>query len=163
MHNFPDLSAIINFLALTGILVFLLRKPLNKFLGTRSQNMKKSVEEAEQLRIQVEKMVREYESKLGKLDDEVARILEEAKVAGEKEKEKILIRAKVMAEKILEDARIASERERELAKRKLQKQAVSLAAAQAAKVLKNRVTEKDHQLFTQELLKQLEAKHVQKH
>lgn len=155
----PSWPSIINFILLLGALTYLLRKPLGKALFGRQEKVAKAVEESEALRQEVEKMVCDYEGKLAQLDTEIAKLITDAKEEGEREREEILVRAKETAGRIVEDARVAGIRETERMKQKLQHEVVGKAILQASKLLKGKVTEKEHLLFTDELVNSLEEYH----
>ena len=154
-HGIP-MATLVNFGILVVALAFLLRKPLGATLAARRNEVKKAVDEAEELRITVEKMVHEYEGKLKHLDQEIERTLEEARKEGEKEHRRILNRAEDTAQKIREDALRAVEKEAERMKKKLSKELIVEAARQASEILRSRFGQTEHQLFTKQLITGLE-------
>jgi F-type H+-transporting ATPase subunit b len=153
----PSWSWIFNFALLGAILVYFLRKPLRASLFGRRDKIAKAVEESERLRLDVDRMMLEYEGKLGELDAEIAQLMAEAKADGERECERIVERARQTADKIMEEARQAAARETERVKRVLQKEVVEQAILEATKMLRGKVSEKEHQLFLDEFVKGLEA------
>jgi F-type H+-transporting ATPase subunit b len=155
----PSFSSLFNFGLLIIALVYFLRKPIREGLFGRREKIAKAVEESERLRQEVERMLREYEAKLAQLDGEVALLMADAKAEGEKERERIVERARPTAEKIMEDARNAAARETERAKARLQKEVVERAVLEAMTMLRGRIGEKEHQLFTDEFVKGLEKGH----
>ena len=150
------LSIIVNFVLLVVGLVYVLRKPIGEALTGRHDGVKKAVDEAEELRRKVERMVKEYEAKLANLDTEMAQILAEAKAAGEKERQEILARAQRMADKIREDAARRAKKEMDKMRNELEQDLVAQAIQEALTLLRKRVSEKDHQVFTQHLITHLE-------
>ncbi len=156
-HHFPSFSSVWNFLLLIAALIYFLRKPIREALFGRQEGISKSVEESEKLRQEVEAMVREYDAKLKGLDREVFRLMEEAKEAGERERERILERARQTAERIVEDAKALAERETDRVKRKLQQEIVEKAIRQATELLAGKITEKEHRRFSDELVNRLEG------
>jgi ATP synthase F0 subunit b len=154
----PSWSWIFNFALLGATLVYFLRKPLRETLFGRRDKIAKAVEESERLRLDVERMVAEYEGKLGELDAEIAQLMAEAKADGKRECDKIVERARLTADKIMEDARQAAARETERVKRQLQREVVEKAILEATRMLRGKVSEKEHRLFVAEFVKGLEAK-----
>jgi F-type H+-transporting ATPase subunit b len=148
---------LLNFILLIGALVYLLRKPVAAALHLRHDKVRTEAEESERLRLEAEKMVRDYGQKLAGLDAEIAELLATARAEGESERKKILERARLTAERILEDARQAAAREAERVKERLQKEVVEEAVRLASERLVGRVTEKEHRLFTETLMKRLEG------
>lgn len=150
---------VFNFLLLLSLLGWFLRKPIGGFLQLRHDGVKQDVEKAETFRVEVEELKRVYEEKLSCLDAEIEKILQEARAQGERERKKILERAERMAQKIREDAVLAAEKEKGRMIRRLERETLSGATAEAAKLLRAKVTEADHKIFVQELIDHLEAKH----
>ena len=149
--------ATINFLLLVGILFYFARKPVGKTLDDRRAKIAQAVAEAEELRVTVEKMVREYEAKLAGLDAEVARILKEAKEDGERERVRILARAEETARRIREEALRRAQGEAERIRHKLETEVAAMAVARAREVLQTRMTEREHRAFVDELVSHLEG------
>lgn len=156
MQSFPTLSSIFNFLVLMGILIYLLRKPVSAHLNNRSQAIEKNLQESEALREQALKMLQEYESKMNSLESEVEKILQKAKSDGEKEKERILKRAEVMAAQIVENARLGADRESMRIRKKIENQVMQKAVEKAKHDLSQNATVKDHQMFVDHFIAQLE-------
>ncbi len=150
---------VFNFLLLMGLLAFALRKPIGVYLKTRHEGVKEEVAKAEAVRLEAEELKTKYQQKLSSLDEEVDKILNEARKMGEQERKKILDRAERLAEKIREDAIIAAEKEKGRLIRKLEQKTLSGASVEAAKMLKNKATQADHQAFVQELIRHLETQH----
>ncbi len=147
---------VVNFVVLVAALAVLLRKPLREmFLGKKAQ-VRQAVDEAEELRIKVEEMVAEYGGRLARLDEEIAGILKDARNEGEREKAEILERARKMAERIEADAKLAAEKERLRVLRELEAQTLAAALRRAEELLKKQVTEREHRMFTDELIETLE-------
>jgi F-type H+-transporting ATPase subunit b len=148
---------LLNFVLLLAGLVYFLRKPIGQALTGRHEKIRGDVNESERLRVEAETMLRDYGEKLAALDAEISKLLTEAKEDGEKERARILERARVAAERIVEDARQAAARETERVKARLQKEVIDQAILAAARKLQGRVTEKEHHLFADELIRKLEG------
>ena len=155
VHSFPELAAIINFIVLAGALVFAIRKPLKGFLATRSDVIRVNVEESERLQQEALNLVRTYETKLAKLDEEIKSLINDARQDGEKEKVEILARADRMSQQIIENAKNMATREIEKQKDRLQKDLMTKVIEEARKNLKEKVTEKDHGQFTQRFIEEI--------
>ena len=108
----PEIPRTINFLIFAGILIYLLRKPLSRFLNERLAGIRRDLGEARAKRENVEARLREIESRLGRLDGDIA----ELKTAAERESvaEQVRIRAATGIE--LEKLRAFAGREIEGAK-----------------------------------------------
>jgi len=156
--GYPWVS-LLNLLVLIAILVIFGRKGLRDYLRGRRAEVADAVAEAEQLRMRAEAMAMAYRLKLEQLEQEMEQILKEAREAGERERQRMLEWARGSAERIRQDAERTGEAERERVRKKLEAEILAAAAARAEGVLRSRVTEEDHRLFTQELIARLEETH----
>lgn len=160
MHSsIPEIAAIVNFFVLVGVLVFLTKKPIKSFMATRSDDIRKNVEESERLQQEALDLLKGYESKLAKLDQEVKEMMEIARKEGEIEKAEILARAERMSVQIIENAKNMADRELSKQKDTLQRELMAKVIAEALKVLKDKASEKDHQQFTTQFIAQMEKQH----
>ncbi len=160
MHEtLPQLSLIVNFLVLVGALVFFTRKPAKSFMASRSDEIRKNVEESEKLQQEAIAMLKNYESKLAKLDSEIKVLMDGARAQGEKERTEILARAERMSTQIIENAKNMAERELSKQKDNLQKELMTKVIAEALEALKKKASEKDHQQFTTQFISQMEKQH----
>ncbi len=160
MHaSLPEIAAIVNFLVLIGALVFLTKKPIKTFMASRSDEIQQNVEESERLQQEALTLLKNYEGKLAKLDQEIKEMMEVARKDGEKEKIEILARAERMSAQIIENAKSMAERELLKQKDLLQRELMSKVIAEALKILKDKASEKDHQQFTTQFIAQMEKQH----
>jgi F-type H+-transporting ATPase subunit b len=81
-HSVDFLGKVINFMVLFGGLVYLLRKPLVKFLQGRADSLQRSMQEARDSLKKAELKLKEVESRLEKLDEEVKKIRQTAENEG---------------------------------------------------------------------------------
>jgi F-type H+-transporting ATPase subunit b len=157
MHSsIPEIAAIVNFFVLVGVLFFLTKKPIKSFMATRSDDIRKNVEESERLQQEALDLLKGYESKLAKLDQEIKEMLENARNEGEKEKAEILARAERMSAQIVENAKNMAEREIVKQKDSLQRELMTKVIAEALKALREKASEKDHKAFTNQFITQME-------
>ena len=160
MHeSLPQISLIINFVVLFGALIYFTRKPAKNFMATRSDEIRKNVEESEKLHQEALTMLKNYEGKLNSLDKEIKELMDNAKSAGEKEKHEILARAERMSAQIIQNAKNMADRELARQKDSLQKELMGKVIAQALEALKKKASEKDHQQFTTQFIAQMEKQH----
>jgi len=81
-HSMDFIGKVINFLLLFGGLGFLLRKPLGNFLQGRAETLRNSMQEAKDSRQKAELGLKEVESRLEALDDEIKKIRQTAEIEG---------------------------------------------------------------------------------
>lgn len=159
MHALPEISLIVNFLVLVAALIFFTRKPAKNFMASRSDEIRKNVEESEKLQQEALKMLKGYEDKLAKLDGEIKELMDMARNDGEKEKKEILARAEKMSAQIIENAKNMADRELAAQKNNLMREMMTKVIAEALKTLKEKASEKDHTQFTNQFIKQMEKNH----
>ena len=103
------------------ILLALLKKfawgPLKEVMDKRERDINKDIDDAEQAKINAQKLEEENRKTLKETQDEVQRILDDAKVQARKQHEEIIHEANVRANGMIETAQseINSEKERALA------------------------------------------------
>ncbi|MCB1196881.1 MAG: ATP synthase F0 subunit B [Deltaproteobacteria bacterium] len=158
-HSLPPLASVVNFIVLLSFLIYILRKPVSNFLHTRSQTIENNLKESQELREQALSMLKAYEDKISVLDQEVEKILLKAKKDGEKEKEKILQRAEMLAQQIVDQAKRSSEREAENIRKKIEKQFMHAALTQAKTEIVAKASQSEHQSFLDHFLTQMEQEH----
>jgi len=146
----------INFVLYIAVLVFFLAKPLKAFFAKRRDEIAARLESAEKLKRDAEAKYKEYEDKLKALEDEGARILEEARAEGEAEKQRLIESAKVAAARVTEDARRRVEAEVRAARIALRKEAVAEAVQAARQILEQQLTPADDQKLMQATVSQVE-------
>ena len=147
-----SVSSVFNFTVLVIGLALLLRKPVKNLLRGKRDQVQRAAEEAERLQKQAGDLAAEYEGRLAHMNEEVARILEEARKEGEREKTEILARAHKLAERIAADAKLTAEKERAHRLKELEAQTLGEALKKAEELLKTRVTQKEHRALTEELI-----------
>jgi F0F1-type ATP synthase membrane subunit b/b' len=153
---------VVNFVLLVILLAVLGRKQLGKSFHEKHERMKRAVDEAEQLRSEVERMAADYRGKLDRLDTEIREILDEARADGEREKRLILERAERAAERIQVEALLAAEKEKHRRMTALERETLEAAARRAAELLRRDISEGDHRALTQELISKLRESDVRR-
>lgn len=107
--NIPTIVfEIINFLALSAILYWLLLKPGMKKIKSRNQERIKIEKEIEENRQFAEKARLEWETKLEKIEEQITEIVEKNRKQMEIEREDLLVDVREEARSLLEAARLES-------------------------------------------------------
>jgi F-type H+-transporting ATPase subunit b len=112
-NKYTFILAFINLLILYFILKKLLFKKVTDFMEARTQKIKNSIAEADNLKLESEKMKEEYESNLNKSLKEAVEIISDAKKRAENEAELIINSARKEADDLIEKARLEIDREKE--------------------------------------------------
>jgi len=128
------------------LLVLLLRKfawkPLIDSLNKREQTIKDSVDKAEHLRQEAEKMFDENKKLLAKADEESRRIINEGKGYAEKLRNELIGKTHEDATRIIQQAKDEIEREKISALNDLKSEIADLAVRAAGKIIDENLDEK---------------------
>ena len=143
---------LLNFAILMYILYRLAWKRLVNFFRNRREDIKTSLAETKDRRIEAEDKFKEYEIKLAKATDDIQGISEMIKEQGLAEKQKLIADAEKAAEKMKEDARARMDQEMKKAGSQLRTEAVELSIKVAEDILKRNVSPEDHEKMVKEYM-----------
>lgn len=141
-----------------AILLALLKKfawgPLKEVMDKRERDINRDIDEAEEAKLNAQKLEEENKKTLKQTQDEVQRILEDARVQARKQHEEIIHEANIRANGMIETAQseINSEKERALAD--INNQVSELSVLIASKVLKKEISEQDRKELVDKYLKE---------
>lgn len=141
-----------DFIVLVGLLYWLLAAQIKEFFSGRRAEIKKTIEESVEKKVEAEKKYREYSEKIDKASVEIDGIFEMIKSQGITEKQKIIEDAEKAAKKMKEDARTRIEQELKGASDQLKAQAVQLSVQIAEEILKRSITAQDHEVMVKEYM-----------
>jgi F-type H+-transporting ATPase subunit b len=133
----------INFGILLAAIIFILRKPLGKALGDRTEGIQNELAELEAKKAEAEKAYKEMERRLADAQSEREEILADFRAQGEREYEKIVDNAKSLAERIKSQAQFTIEQETSQAKAELRREVAELSAQVAEDLLKQNIKPED--------------------
>ncbi|MDX9821890.1 MAG: hypothetical protein RBT20_08145 [Syntrophales bacterium] len=142
----------VNFIILVGLLYWLLAGKLKEFFVDRGKNIRKALEDAIAAKEEAEKKFKEYELRLEKANEEIAKISDMIKAQGETEKQKIIEDARKTAEKMKEDTQARMEQEFKKAGSQLRAEAALLSVQMAEELLKKNLSAKDHETMVRDYL-----------
>ncbi len=143
---------LLNFAVLLYILYKLAWKRLVNFFRNRREDIKTSLVETKDRRVEAEEKFKEYEVKLTKATDDIQNISEMIKAQGLAEKQKLIADAEKAAEKMKEDARARMDQEMKKAGSQLRTEAVELSIKVAEDILKRNVSKEDHEKMVKEYM-----------
>lgn len=146
-----------NFTALAIILVWVLKKPLTQGLQGRRQAIIDRFADLEAQKGEAERIYREYEARLGKIDAEVEAIISAAVKQGEAEKERIIAEAERAAGDLRRQADMAIQHELAEARLRLRGEVAEQAVAMAAELIKQNLQEADQNRMVEDYLDKVGA------
>ena len=148
------LAQLVTFGIFAFMLVTLLLKPMRRMLDTRSERIKVSMEQADQIKEQLATVEEQVKAQLDASRKEGHVILAQATQLGEKLKEEARAEAKKQAEAIVVKARADIEMERDKAIGEVRRQFVDLTVLAAEKVVKESLDKEKHRRLIEEVLNQ---------
>ena len=141
-----------------AILLALLKKfawgPLKEVMDKRERDINRDIDEAEEAKLNAQKLEEENKKTLKQTQDEVQKILDDAKIQARKQHEEIIHEANEKANGMIETAQseINSEKERALAD--INNQVSELSVLIASKVLQKEISEQDQKELVDKYLKE---------
>jgi ATP synthase F0 subunit b len=153
------LGKLLNFLLLFGGLVYVLRKPLGKILQGRSDSLELALREAKQSHEEAAKRLRQVETRLGRLDEEIRDMQREAEAAGRSLHQNVLEEAKQATDRLKHFASQEIEMLTQSAVREIKDYTAALAADLAQQRIQDRLTEKYHSSLIDKSIERLEKLH----
>jgi len=151
--------AILNFLILVGLLVFLMKTmDIKGFFRKRTELIEQSLREAREAKELAQKALAQVGERLKVMDKEMEEILSAAKESGEREKTRIVEEGARLKERILEQTKNNIEFELKMAKEAIKQEAVEIAMELAEKKLKDRLTKEEQIKLLEESLLKIEGR-----
>ncbi|MBW1798543.1 MAG: ATP synthase F0 subunit B, partial [Deltaproteobacteria bacterium] len=134
----------INFTLLVIILVVVVKKAkIGGFFSSRIEEIKKKFDDLNAEKDTSEGRFQELEKKLKEFEVKKQEIIEQFKVDGEAEKEKIIAEARERANQILIQADLTIEREIQAARDRLRQEVVEVAARNAQEIIEREIKDGD--------------------
>lgn len=144
------------------VLLTLLKKfawgPLLVALEERQEGIRKSLDDAEQARKELEQVQRNAEAILSKARAEADSILSETRVDAEKVRDDLRQQAQNEAQVIVQNAERQIQLETDRAVSQIREEAVELSLSIASKLIRRNLTKEDNQILIDEALKQVESR-----
>jgi len=157
-HKWWDLLwRTLNFAGLLAILILTLKKPIASALHGRRQAIVEKFDDLEAQKSEAERIYKEYEAKLAKIDDEVQAIISSAVKQGETEKVRIIEDANRAAGDIQRQAEMAIQHELSEAKLTLRGEIAEQAVQMAEDLIKQNLQEADQTKMVEDYLEKVGA------
>ncbi|MCQ2772751.1 MAG: F0F1 ATP synthase subunit B [Bacilli bacterium] len=154
-------SLLINLLALIVlfIAVYLIAyKPLRKYLDARKDYIEKNIHDSEHAKQEAESTIKNKDAIIREAHEEAAKIVEKAKVDGERKKLEIVEEAEAEATRKLVAADEAIKQEEAASREALRQEIVDIAMDIATTVLPRELNEEDNKALLDKLSAELEEK-----
>lgn len=145
-----------NVLFLAAVLGFLLYKPVRKFLQERTERISSQLSDAEEKKLQADKLKAEYENKLKEIGSERVKILDAARNAAAEKGNRILHEARDEAALIRKRAEDSIALEKERLAKEARLHIIQVSSLMAAKFVKHSIDEATQDRLFEETIAELE-------
>ncbi len=148
---------IITFLVLLIFLGKFAWKPLLRFLASREETIRKSLEDAQQAKQELERLNKESAQIIKASHAEAESIVSKSRSEAEKIREEIKQKAKADADAILREAQRQIETETGRALRQIRSEIAEMSVTIASKLIRRNFSTQDNSELIEETLKQMES------
>lgn len=150
--NSEVLAPIVNFAVMVGFLGFFGKKPMQTFLGARSEDIKKQIDEAEKESQEVVARFQKAEDNFKHQEAHAKKLREDAKEMLARHREKTLSAAKSESIRIIKDGELLGQGELHKRKEALQREISERSVALAEKYLSDQLEAKDKEKLVSEYI-----------
>ena len=148
-----------NFALLVGLVAYFVTKPIRKGLKGRTEEIEKTLADAQAAKEAAEAKHLEYSEKLAKATEEIASITDSIRREGELERDKIISAAKELAINVEQEAENKAAGVVTKARTELREEAASLAVELAKDMLKKQVSADDQKRLVEEYMQKVGELH----
>ena len=149
---------IVTFLVLLALLAKFAWKPLLQALESREETIRKSLDDAQQARQELERLNQESAQMIAKARQEADAIVARSRTGAERLKEDMRQEARAESATIVKNAERQIQLETARAIERIRHEAVDLSIAIASKVIGRNLSKDDNERLIEDALKQVEAR-----
>jgi F-type H+-transporting ATPase subunit b len=147
---------ILNFVLLIAVIVYFAGKPIREFFNARRATIQDDLHAAAEFRREAEVRYAKWQRKLVDLEAELEQIRATSRERAEAERERIVADANATADRIRSEATAAIEQELRRSREVLTEEAANLAVELAGNLLREHVTDADHDRLVTEFIERIE-------
>ncbi len=147
---------ILTFLVLLYILAKFAWKPLLAMLDKREETIRKSLDDAEKARLELEQMQIKSEDIIAQARSEAQAILQEGKAITERLKEDVLNKAKEKSDEIVANAQKIIQTEKDRAIGEIKSEAVDISISIARKLISKNLSKEDNKQLIEDALNRIQ-------
>ena len=150
---------IVTFLVLLGLLAKFAWRPLLQALDTREKAIRKSLDDAQRAKQELEALNAESARIIAKARVDADGIISQSRADGDRLREELRTQARAEADRIVKTAERQIQLETTHALEQIRHEAVDLSVMIASKILQRNLTKEDNERLIDEALRQTERKH----
>ena len=148
---------IITFLVLLALLAKFAWRPLLAALDSRQETIRKSLDDAQQARQELERLNKESAEIIRTARVEAESIISQSRADGERLREEVKQKARAEADHIVRNAERQIQLETGRALQQIRREAVDLSVMIASKIIQRNISKEDNERLIEDALKQIEA------
>ena len=149
---------IVTFLVLLTFLAKFAWKPLLEALETRQNAIRKSLDDAQQAKGELERLTAESGQIIQRARVEAEAVISQSRVDGDRLREEIRAKARTEADHIVKNAERQIQLETSRALEQIRREAVDLSVMIASKIIQRNISKEDNDRLIDEALKQVETR-----
>ena len=149
---------IVTFLVLLTLLAKFAWKPLLEALETRQNAIRKSLDDAQQAKVELERLNVESGHIIQRARVDAEAIISQSRVDGDRLREEIRSKARTEAEHIVKNAERQIQLETSRALEQIRREAVDLSVMIASKIIQRNLSKEDNERLIDQALKQVESR-----
>ena len=150
---------ILTFLVLAGLLAKFAWRPLLEALDTRQNAIRKSLDDAQLARQELERLNTESAQIVARSRQEADAIITQSRADGDRLREEIRHKARAEADLIVKNAERQIQLETSRALQQIRHEAVELSVMIASKIIQRNLTREDNERLIDEALRQVQSRH----
>jgi len=148
---------IVTFLVLLALLAKFAWRPLLAALDSRQETIRKSLDDAQQARQELERLNKESAEIIRTARVEAESIISQGRADGERLREEVRQKARAEADHIVKNAERQIQLETGRALQQIRREAVDLSVMIASKIIQRNISKEDNERLIEDALKQIEA------
>ena len=148
---------IVTFLVLLTLLAKFAWKPLLEALETRQNSIRKSLDEAQQAKVELERLIVESGHIIQRARVDAEAIIAQSRSDGDRLREEIRAKARTEADHIVKNAERQIQLETSRALEQIRREAVDLSVMIASKIIQRNISKEDNERLIDEALRQVET------
>ena len=149
---------IVTFLVLLTLLAKFAWRPLLDALETRQNAIRKSLDDAQQAKQELERLNLESAQIINRARGEAEAVITQSRSDGDRLREEIRAKARTEADHIVKNAERQIQLETSRALEQIRREAVDLSVMIASKIIQRNLTKEDNERLIDEALRQVEAR-----
>jgi F-type H+-transporting ATPase subunit b len=146
------LPRLVNFAIIAGVVVYFMRKPVRDFFANRTAEIAKAIQESKEARERAVAALAEMDLKVKDMQAETSRMIADAQMRGEKDRQALIEEGKKIAQDVQEQVKGGIAIEVGKAKAALAAEAALLSLDLAEGKIKEKIGAQDHERIVKEYI-----------